>query len=215
MTARSKPTPEVETPKRRYDSARRRQQAAEKRAAVVQAAARLFAERGWAATGMRDIATAAGVAIETVYTNFASKAELLSAAIDMAVVGDTEQVPLADRAEFQALADGDLAGRARAAARLNVGIARRVSPLHRAFVHAAESDAALATRLGQDEERRRLSVQQAAELVAARPLRAEEVDGLWALASVEVFHLLTAVRGWSHEQYEEWLADLLVRLFAT
>src|SRR6185437_12392475 len=60
-------------PRRTYRSPRREQQAAETRSAVISAAAHLFAERGWAATGMRDVAGAAGVSIETVYANFKSK----------------------------------------------------------------------------------------------------------------------------------------------
>ena len=85
-------------PRRAYTSPRRRQQAAETRAAVQATAAALFSEKGWAATGMRDVATAAGVSVETVYASFGSKADLLMAALDMAVVGDALPVPLAGRA---------------------------------------------------------------------------------------------------------------------
>ncbi len=76
------------------------QHAVQTRAAVVEAATALFGENGWAGTGMRDVARAVGVAVETVYSNFGSKAELLLAALDVAVVGDAQQVPLAERPEF-------------------------------------------------------------------------------------------------------------------
>ena len=55
---------------------------------------------------MRDVARAAGVAVETVYSNFGSKSELLLAAIDVAVVGDLEPIPLGERPEFAALGRG-------------------------------------------------------------------------------------------------------------
>ena len=54
------------SPRRAYRSPRREQQAAETRSMVASAAARLFGERGWAATGMREVARAAGVSVETV-----------------------------------------------------------------------------------------------------------------------------------------------------
>jgi hypothetical protein len=36
-------------------------------------------------------------------------------------------------------------------------------------------------------------------------------DMVWTLTSGEVFLLLTRDRGWSKEQYAEWLVDMLVR----
>lgn len=206
------PEPDGAAGRRPYRSARRQQQAAETRDAVLTAAGRLFAERGWAATGMRDVAADAGVAVETVYANFRSKADLLRAAIDVAVVGDTAEVPLADRPEFTALAEGDFAARAAAAARLNAGINRRTAGLHRALAHAAGADAALAERRRENEERRRISVRQGAEMVAGRAVSQRECDGVWAVAGVEVYLLLTEIRGWSDEQYESWLADTILRL---
>ena len=152
--------------------------------------------------------------METVYANFRSKADLLQAAIDVAVVGDTREVPLADRPEFRALADGDAPARARAAARLNTGINGRIAGLHRALTQAAGADPALAARLREDEERRRISVRQGAELVAGRPLTDRERDGLWAVVGVEVYLLLTELSGWSPAEYEAWLADTLLRLLA-
>ena len=92
--------------KRSYRSPRRVEQAAQTRAAVLEAATRLFAERGWAGTGMRDVAREAGVAVETVYANFRSKPELLIAAVDVSVVGDDAPVALADREVFLVLGHG-------------------------------------------------------------------------------------------------------------
>jgi hypothetical protein len=36
-------------------------------------------------------------------------------------------------------------------------------------------------------------------------------DTVWTLTSGEVFLLLTRDRGWTKEQYAEWLADMLIR----
>jgi AcrR family transcriptional regulator len=80
-------TAPAEGGRRAYRSARSRQQAAQTRTVVLAAATALFGDRGWSATGMRDVANEAGVAVETVYANFRTKAELLLAAIDVGVLG--------------------------------------------------------------------------------------------------------------------------------
>jgi AcrR family transcriptional regulator len=115
--------------RRPYRSPRRELQAAETRAAVLAAAARLFGDRGWAATGMRDVAGAAGVSVETVYASFRSKSDLLMAAIDVAVVGDAEPVLVDQRPEFAALGSGTPQQRARAAAQFVTGVQQRTAGL--------------------------------------------------------------------------------------
>ena len=58
------------------DSERKRVPAAERRAGVLRAAATLFAERGYAATRLDDVAAAAGVTKPIVYRHFDSKKAL-------------------------------------------------------------------------------------------------------------------------------------------
>jgi AcrR family transcriptional regulator len=198
--------------KRRYDSSRRQEQAAQTRASVLEAAHRLFGEQGWAGTGMRDIASAAGVSVETVYSNFGSKVDLLQAAIDVAVVGDGLPIALADRPEFAELGRGSMAARAQAAARLVRRINERTAGIGKAWREAAAGDAELDRRLAEGEERRRTNVAQAADLVAGRPVTATERDGLWAVVGMEVYHLLVERAGWTPDRYEEWLAETIARL---
>ena len=198
--------------RRRYESPLRAEQAARTRTAVLEAATRLFASNGWAGTGMREVARAAGVAVETVYATFGSKTDLLLAALDVAVVGDVEPVALGDRPEFAALGRGSRAARARAAARLVRDINERMAGIGRAFREAAVGDAGLAKRLAEAEERRRRNVGEAAELVAGRPVTDTERDGVWAVVSLEVHQLLVERTGWSGDAYEAWLADAIERL---
>src|SRR5215210_3714668 len=103
---------------RRYDSPIRARRAQETRAALMTAAAELFTTKGWAASGMRDVAAAAGVATETVYSHFASKRALLQAVVDVAVVGDEQPLAVAERDEFAALGRGSRAKRMAATAAL-------------------------------------------------------------------------------------------------
>src|SRR5215207_5262218 len=189
-------------PRRRaYRSPRRQQQAAETRAAVLAAAVQLFGERGWAATGMREVARAAGVSVETVYAGFGSKSDLLLAALDVAVVGDAAPVPLARRPEFAALGRGTRHQRIAATTRLYL-----------ALREAAASDPDLARRHREGEERRRVSVEQAIFLIMGRAATRQERDGLWAVGAVDVYQLLTELSGWTPQQYQTWVAAVIDRL---
>jgi AcrR family transcriptional regulator len=201
--------------RRTYRSPLRQQQAADTRAAVLTAATTLFAARGWSGTGMRDVAREAGVSVETVYANFRSKTELLMAAIDVGVVGDAEPVPLARRPEFAHLSDGDRADRIAAAARLITGINRRIAGLRRALGEGAASEPELAGKLLEAENRRRVNTRQGMELITGRAVGDDECDGVWAVTGVDVFHLLTAVAGWSPSRYESWLTGVLGKLLAS
>lgn len=64
---------------------------------MIEAAARLFVEQGFGATSINQIAAAAEVSAPTSYATFGSKAGVLARAIDVAVVGDYEDVPVVDR----------------------------------------------------------------------------------------------------------------------
>lgn len=198
--------------RRAYESPRRRQQAAETRAAILSAATRLFGDRGWATTAMRDIARDAGVAVETVYSNFGSKGDLLMAAIDVAVVGDAAPVPLDQRSEFTALGRGTRAQRTRAAARLVTEIHQRTAGVNSALREAARCDDALDRLMREREAGRRANVADGLALMLGRPAPEGEVDSFWAVLDVGVYRLLTDIRGWSAEQYETWLGDTIDQL---
>jgi len=179
---------------------------------VLAAAVALFSDKGWAATGVRDVAAAAGVSVETVYANFGSKADLLMAALDVAVVGDAQPVPLAGRAEFTALGQGALTQRAAAAARLVTRVHARTAGIYLALGEAAAADPGLAGRMRAGEQLRQVSVEQGMALVAGRPVTRQERDGVWAISGVEVYRILTGLAGWTREEYQAWLAGVLVRL---
>lgn len=186
--------------------------AASTQLAVVEAAAALFAERGWSATGMRDIARAAGVSVETVYGSGGSKGQLLLRAIDIGVVGDDAPVPLAERPEFQALGTGDRLSRLLAAARMMSAQYARIAQLHRTLESGAMGDEDLAGRLAEVRARQRTSFGDGLALVLGQQPPTELVEGLLAIGSPAVYLQLVKAAGWSPQQYENWLADTLFRL---
>src|SRR3954467_3639834 len=76
-----------EKPVARERSSRREQQAQQTREEILRAARRLFAERGYSRTSVRDVAEAAGVSPQTAYDSIGSK-QALGARLNDAI--DTE-----------------------------------------------------------------------------------------------------------------------------
>jgi AcrR family transcriptional regulator len=196
---------------RTYRSDRRAEQAARTRAAILDAARDLFGRSGFAATGVRDIATAAGVSVETVYATYGSKAQLFAVALDGAVVGDDEPVPFAERPEMARMAAGvTLYDRAVAAADVAADVNGRTVGLHRALHEGARTDENLADQSRLTDARRRESVAASAVLVAGRRITPTERDALWALTAPELHDLLIGRSGWTVRRYKTWLADTIV-----
>lgn len=187
-------------------------QAQQTRVAVLGACRALFAERGWAATGVRDIAGEAGVSVETVYATLGGKVALLTAALDGAVAGDDDPIPLSERPVFLAMADGEFDARVRAAAALITDIHVRTIGLQRALREGAGGEPALAELLATQEANRRVSTGQGMALVLRRPIPERELDLFWAQTSPEVYDALVNRSGWSTEEYAAWVASLLENL---
>ena len=73
------------TTPRRYHSPRRAQDAADTRRDILRAAAELFATNGYARVTVADIAQAAGVAQQTVYSSAGSKSDILNEVLSEAI----------------------------------------------------------------------------------------------------------------------------------
>jgi AcrR family transcriptional regulator len=187
-------------------------QAQQTRVAVLGACRALFGERGWAATGMRDIAGEAGVSVETVYATLGGKVALLTAALDGAVVGDDNPIPLSERPMFLAAGEGEFDARVRTAAALITDIHVRTIGLQRALREGAGGEPALAELLTTQEENRRTSTGLGMALVLGRPVDDRERDLFWAQTSPEVYDALVNRSGWSTEDYATWVASLIGNL---
>ena len=116
--------------RREYRSELRSQQADQTRRRVAEAAAGLYMRDGYAATSINAVARSAEVSAQTIYNVFGTKAALLKAAYDIALVGDADPVPLAERPDVRALyADPDPARFLRGYARLGRTVLDRVGAL--------------------------------------------------------------------------------------
>src|SRR4051812_3313727 len=115
-----------------YDNSSRAAAAGATRTKVLAAARDAFLTSGYAGTTIRAVAEAAGVSQETVYKRFGNKARLLKDVYDVAMAGDEEPVPVADRPEARALrAATDPAGAAAAYGRLARALTERAGPVMR------------------------------------------------------------------------------------
>src|ERR1700742_2855049 len=95
-------------PRRTYDGAARQARTRRTQAAVVEAARRLFVERGYAATTIEAISDRSDTPQATVYRLFSAKLGILKAVLAVSVGDDDESVAMADRPQVRALlADED------------------------------------------------------------------------------------------------------------
>lgn len=133
---------------RKYSSELRAAQAAATRERVVAAASGLFAERGFAATTMPEIARRAGVSTETVQSH-GPKQALLTAAINAATFGGDDDTDARDTelgALMLAVSTGPEAATATAAVLTQVNSS--VHGLWLSLSEAARHDAVMADTLG-------------------------------------------------------------------
>ncbi|MGZ4693358.1 MAG: helix-turn-helix domain-containing protein [Acidimicrobiales bacterium] len=198
--------------RRRYASPLRAKRAEETKATLLTTATELFTTRGWANTGMRDVAREAGVAVETLYSHYSSKRKLFDAVVDRAVVGDDEPVAVAGRPDFLAMGRGRRADRIAAAASLVAAIHGRTGPFAKLLREAATTDREIAEVLRATRGRQRDDVQAGFELIVGRPPTDDERDGAWAILSPEIYLLLVEESGWTLDRYERWTADTLARV---
>jgi AcrR family transcriptional regulator len=195
---------------------RRAEQARATRRRIIDQAARLLAEQGYAATTLDQIAAAADVAVQTVYFHFRNKATVLKEVVDVLAVGDDEPVPVLDRPWVRRMRQEPDGARALAIWLRNTrAIFGRVAPVMKIVRDAAGSDPQMAaqwqTSLAQRYAAQRAVIQQLADKGALRPELTVDraADIIFCLVSFEVYLLLTAERGWTPAQWERWITATL------
>src|SRR5688572_8256223 len=130
---------------------RRASRRAETEGRLVAAASALFVSRGYTATTLADVADEAGLAPRTLYLHFATKAELLRRCIGVAIAGDLQPTPLADRSWMAAaMTAPTLDDRLRQMASVTAQLMDRTGPLLEVAQQAAgvEPEIAAAAQAG-------------------------------------------------------------------
>lgn len=205
---------EVKT--RKYSSVVRNEQAARTRARILEAAADLFLERGYARTTMKEIADGAGVARDTVHAVFGTKATVLTSLIDLRLVPDQSVANITQRPELQAIKDEhDQRQQIALFADFITRLSTQVRPVFEILRTASAVEPEMAKVFQEMDRYRMKNMRTYARWIAARgPLRVSTRragDILWTLAGHDVGRMLCEELGWTQQQHAEWLADTLIR----
>lgn len=210
--------------RRAYSSPLREEQAKATRRAVLQSARELFIAQGYGATTIEQIARRAGVSKPTVFSAVGNKQQLLRTVRDVAIAGDDDPVPVAERPAVDRIrAEPDLHRAVALLARHLTGVASRYAELHEVVHAAADSGEDDLRDLWQLEEDQRLTGARRwlETLTGKGPLRpgldpGAAIDVLWLLMSPGNYYRLVHRRRWTTRQYQHWLAGSIARLlFAT
>ncbi len=210
-------TPDVKSQSDRRT--RRSERTEQTRRRILEAATALFDDKGYSLTTMEAIAARADVAVETVYSRFRNKANLLEAILEPAIVGATDGRDLFDRPEIAEIRDcKDQRTQVRMLARFSRGILERTYVPHRILRSAASADPNAAELQRRDTKRRgdgqRVYIDM---LLANGPLRQgltpdDAAATYSALSNPSTYALLVGERGWTSDHFEQWLGDSLTRL---
>ncbi len=188
----------------------RAERAAVTRRRIAEAARGLFATRGYGATTLREIAVAAGVAVQTVYAVFGSKANILRQLRESLVTD-----PAADAAFGAALGAPtpsqalDLFARS---IRLRWETGQDIVAIH---VEAASTDPAIRAEVEAVLSARGQGIGRLARSLATLEPSLDErqvVAVIDALTLPEIYAELVGIHRWSADAYETWLVDALRRL---
>ena len=201
---------------RPYESPRRKAQAEATRRAILEAAQRLFEDRGYVATSVPAIAESARVSLKTVYVVFETKAKLLRTLWEERLGRDEAGLPLTERSWYtEMLEETDprrqivlLAAQSRAAKSRSgalMEVIRNAAPADTEIAHLWEE---IQNKL--HEVSRSLAQEWARKQVLANNLDVNTAsDLMWTLNHPSVWRLLVVERGWSANQYEEWLRNAI------
>lgn len=200
--------------KRIYNSETRDAQAAQTRIRILDCAKELFQSEGFECVTIEKLAQESQVSMPTIYSLFKSKRGILRALMDEALPTDQRR-SLVEIVEQEESAEGYLA--------LAAKIARHMYDAERAQMDIFRGASVLAPEfkeLEKEREERRYKRQEKTikAMVKAQPLSfakglsvAKIQDILWAFTGRDMYRLLVVERGWESDEYEKWLAQLLIK----
>jgi AcrR family transcriptional regulator len=192
----------------------------ETRRRLLAAARAEFAERGYAAATVIRIAERADVSVQTLYSNWGNKRNLLRAVMESSVTGD-EDLPLVAGQPpailIATLDPGDAADPRRLLAHLSHQyrlLAERAAVGWQTYRDGAAVDPDIAADWQQISDLRRQAFHGMFARLPRGALRsglthAAAADTAWVIASPETHHQLVGQAGYSYDQLEDWVRDTL------
>jgi AcrR family transcriptional regulator len=194
-------------------TSRRERQAQLTRDEILGAARRLFAERGYAATTVRDIAQAAGVSAQTVYDSVGPKQVLVSRLNDL--VDAEAGIAALGAAGSEATDPTEVVA---TSARIARSIVDHCGDILRALVTGAAAEPDLAAVMAEGQRRHVAGATLLAGRLADLGALADGLDAaeaaatLAAVSDVRVALMLRDDYGWSLDRVEAWIASSAARL---
>jgi|SRR5437870_3808931 len=203
----------AEKRQRTYKSVTRERQAAETRRRIIGAADRLLRTKGFSGMTIEAVAKRAQVSVPTVYAVFQSKTGILTALLDQSMFG-----PDYDDVVRYARSATDPESRLRRAA----AVAKQIRSAQSAAFELMRGAGVVAPELAKlEQQRERLRYDREENVITLLRESGKLRTGLsyqtardifWMLTGGDVYRMLVRERGWSPQQYQEWLADTLVKL---
>lgn len=198
--------------KRTYNSENRNAQAAQTRNRILEAAKQLFHSEGFECVTIEKLAQAADVSIPTVYSLFQSKRGVLFALMDEAL--PTER--------FNALVEeGKKEKSPKKRLMLSAKLSRQLYDSERAQIDIFQGVSVLAPEFKEQQkerEQRRYVRQEefVSSLMKDKALLkglslSQARDILWAFTGRDIYRMFVIERGWTSDEYENWLAQLLIK----
>ncbi|GAA3867378.1 TetR/AcrR family transcriptional regulator [Leifsonia kafniensis] len=181
----------------------------------MRAAGRLMLHRGYVATSINSIATEAGVAVQTIYNSVGSKAELLSAVLELAAEGPGTQELVPAALRKRVLAASSAVEILRVVADWFLAVNERTVNVVLMISQAAAVDGDVAAvERRSTASRLHTCGEVATSLRAVRGLRGgmsdpEAAAAIWAVGHPQVYRMLVSELGWSSEAYRDWLEKAL------
>ena len=194
---------------------RREAQTVETRSLIVRSALRLMLERGYIPTTIGAIADGAGVAVQTVYNSVGNKAQVLSAALDLATAHPDHADAGPASLQRRIAEAGSAAEVLRILTDWIADLNERTSGVHRVIAQAAGVDADIAELETRRSTQRLLHYAEVASALRARhSLRGglsdhEAAAAVWSLGHPQAYRSLVLDLGWSVPAYRDWLGKAL------
>lgn len=197
--------------KRIYNSEGRSAQAAQTKSRILDAARKLLQSDGFDAVTIEKIALAAEVSAPTIYSLFQSKRGILRALMDDALPPD----------QHHALVEGGKQKSAKERLAVGAKLARQIYDAERAQMDIFRGASVLAPEFRvfeQEREQRRYKRQEETvktmwkEKVFLKGLTLTKArDILWAFTGRDMYRMFVIEQGWTPDEYEKWLAQLLAK----
>lgn len=202
----------MSTPKKRtYNSESRQTQSQKTKNRILASAKMLFESKGFEQVTIDEIAREAQISAPSIYSIFQSKRGILLGLMD-------EALPLDQHTAL--VEQGKNEKRPHKRLKITASIARQLYDAEKAqlgFLRGASILDPVFKGLEIERERRRYQRQKetvetmASEKAFRNNLSVTKIrDILWAFTGRDFYRMLVIERGWSSDEYEKWLAELLI-----